>query len=144
MKLYLSAELGSLKQPLARGTRRFAEQLETEGHETTYKWWENAWLPVKPEAHWELSADKIAAIREADALVLIPPDSGGVDCFLEAGFAMGMNKHVHLVRCATISRHSSMEGVSYHGRESSFFHNEELVTERRLGHAFLDFITPSA
>lgn len=135
MKLYLSAKLGSKKRPLASELLRFVDRLEEDGHEITYPWWKAAWLPVRPEAHWELSSEIIAGIVEADALVLIPPDQGGVGCFLETGFAMGLKKDVHLVR---------FPGIRYYGRESSFFHNEDLVTEWKQGHQFLSYIRPRA
>lgn len=131
MKLYLAA-----KQPMERDVLTVVEVLERRGHSFTYKWWELAWEPVKPEAHWELSDTMLAAIEEADALVLVPPDAGGVGCFIELGYAIGLQKDVYVLRHTSMYGGRSVLGRA-RARESSFFHNEDRL-QRVSGEQLLE------
>lgn len=45
-----------------------------------------------------LAETKKKGIEEADALVLVLPEEGKFDCFIEAGIALGMNKKVFIVQ----------------------------------------------
>lgn len=122
MKLYIAA-----KQPIENDVRRFVRALESNGHEITLPWWDEAWEPVKPEAHWELTARMLDAIDAADALVLIPPATGGLGCFIETGYAVGKQKDVYVVRLTSVLAGDDLL-AALHDRKSSFFHNEDIVT----------------
>lgn len=121
MKLYIAA-----KYPVERDVKDVIAKLEAAGFEFPMPWWKADWEPITPAAHWELTDQMLRAIRESDALVIIPPDAGGVGSFIETGYAMGLGKDVFRIRYT--STHTGDRQAKTHDRHSSFFHNEDFIT----------------
>ena len=123
MKIYLAAKL-----PAQQDVANFASDLVRGGkHEVTDAWWDRAWQPVKPEAHKELAQELLEAIREAEALIIIPPDEGGVGCFIEFGYALALDKGIHVLQKTGFSSSWDRWNPIHHKRHSSFFHLDDSV-----------------
>lgn len=91
---------------LRHKAKQAAKELEAEGHTITHKWWEveepdhlhlesdaKAWT----DFHRECAVNDVKGVREASAVVLLVPRSGGCGMWVEMGIALANNIPVYLV-----------------------------------------------
>lgn len=98
MKIYISTSLAN-----QQAAELVAVLLRDRGHEITFYWWMID-EPKTPSEKNMLSKNEIDAVKNANAVVFLPP--GGRGCHMELGVALGLGIPIYGV--APVPKDSAM------------------------------------
>lgn len=104
MKLYIAAKFEQRAIAVA-----IAEMITAMGHHNTALWVSD---PDDPEWEPQVDAERdLADIERANALLLLPPHTGGCGCWVEMGYALALRKPVFVLGSEMRSVFHHLDGV---------------------------------
>ena len=116
MKIYVAG-----KYPPTAEYKRVKKLLVEAGHEITFDWSTYGWKPEAPQSHNYMAQRMLEAVTEAEALVLVVPNtSGGTGCFIEFGYALAQGKPISVYSPKTTKGFVAAERKP--ARSSSFWY----------------------